>query len=46
MKKYYNTPEADVVYVNSADCITVSRVGIGHNDNDNTVNVSDEAGWV
>jgi len=32
MKKLYNTPNANVLYINSADCITVSgeeAVGAG-----------------
>ena len=32
MKKLYNTPNADILYINSADCITTSEgenVGAG-----------------
>lgn len=39
MKKNYINPELTVVYVNTVDCITVSVVGIGENENDNLVDI-------
>ena len=40
MRKNYIIPEIDVIYVNTADCITASLVGIGDNEYDNCVDVS------
>lgn len=41
MKKNYNVPELNVVFMNSADVIQSSPVGIGDNENDNLVSALD-----
>ena len=43
MKKYYNSPEADLVHINSGDCMNLSGEsvsGIGDNEYDNVCDVS------
>ena len=49
MKKYYNSPAADLVRIDSGDCICFSNedttVGIGFNAKDNCLDVSTWSMW-
>ena len=46
MKKIYNNPEINVVYINSADCITSSKEGIGYGLNDTIVRIDTEGKFI
>ncbi|MBQ9113196.1 MAG: hypothetical protein IJY08_06415 [Clostridia bacterium] len=46
MKKFYNCPEAEINYINSSDCITVSggdRTAYDNNSLDQDITVGDWA---
>ena len=48
MKNYYNAPKADMVRINSGDCMTMSddtTVGIGTNVLDNIIDVGTWSMW-